>query len=39
MISSIITRNILKIDVQLQDETFWLNQKQMAELFGVVTLL
>ena len=25
----------IKIDVRLQDETLWLPQKQMAELFGV----
>ena len=25
----------VKIDVRLQDETLWLTQKQMAELFGV----
>ena len=25
----------VKIDVRLHDETLWLSQKQMAELFGV----
>jgi hypothetical protein len=27
-------QNTVKIDVHLHDETLWLNQKQMAELFG-----
>ena len=27
--------NQIKVDVLLQDETIWLNQKQMGELFGV----
>ena len=27
--------NQVKVDVLLKDETIWLNQKQMAELFSV----
>ena len=27
--------NQVKVDVLLKDETLWLNQKQIAELFGV----
>ena len=25
----------VRVDVQYEDESFWLNQKKMAELFGV----
>ncbi len=28
--------NEVKVDVYLEDETVWLTQKAMAELFGVV---
>ncbi len=29
------SNNDIKVDVLIQDETLWLNQKQMSELFGV----
>ena len=27
--------NDIKVDVRIEDETLWLNQKQLGELFGV----
>jgi len=29
------SNNDIKVDVLIQDETLWLNQKQIGELFGV----
>lgn len=29
------SNNEIKVDVLIQDETLWLNQKQIGELFGV----
>jgi hypothetical protein len=30
-------KSAIKLEVFFEDETFWLNQKRMAELFGVNT--